>query len=338
MSQFLMPVARSLTDSHGLEHVQPKGHFIRPGHVAYYEPLHKGHMQCLSCDTPVYHRTGSPVVAGGHKGRKAHFVTFPNQDHEDRCDLPRERHGRTVYDETRGYRIHINLPDYSDLFNRQAGPYERDEKGRLSLKDKSLASRRPYAVSDIEDVLKLIRSGDYARLKDSVIMLADREQPLPWNKFLIRLSRNGGAHSRHLALMDRVLSKLYQPAVIEIEIANRTNPGKYEWKAGKLSAQSKAIFAGRSGGKAEWLVPRVWLDNPDDTRVQYALCDPGRYLVLGIPRVSTFNGTRFLDIKVTDHRQIARVDFDDLIKKGESNASRTQTRRQNAAAKDSLSL
>ncbi len=328
----LMPFARFKPDAGDVQYVRPQGHFLQSGQTAYYQALHKNHLECPCCDTQVLHRKAAPVIAGGHKGRPAFFATFPKRDHEDSCPLPREDSDNKRYDKSRGYRIHINLPDYSDLFNHEAGPYERDENGRLRLKDQTLASCQPKAVSAIEDVVKLIRSGDFTRLKDSVVMMADREAPLTWNQFLIRLSTNGGMHNRHLALMDRVLSKSYQPAAVEIEITDKTWPSRERWKAGSLSAQSKPIFAGRFNDKPEWLIPRIWLDNRDDTRVQFALCDPGHYLVLGIPRVSRFFGqTRFLDIKVTDHRQVMRVDFDDLIKKGQSNAARTQTRRQNAS-------
>jgi hypothetical protein len=335
----LMPFARFKSETGDVQYVRPQGHFLQNGQTVYYEALHKNHLECPCCDTPVLHRKAAPVIASGHKGFPAFFATFPRRDHEDSCPLPREKHDRKIYDQSRGYRIHVNLPDYSDLFNHAAGPYERDENNRLRLKDQMLATRQPKAVSGIEDVVKLIRSGDFARLKDSVVMLADREQPLSWNQFLIRLSTNGGTHNRHLALMDRALSKLYQPAVVEIEITDKTWPNKHEWRAGKLSAQSKPIFAGRFDNKAEWLIPRIWLDNPKDTRVQYALCDPGHYLVLGIPRVSKFFGqTRFLDISVTDHRQVMQVDFDSLIKQGESNAARTQTRSQNRAAKEAPAI
>jgi hypothetical protein len=329
MSKLLMPKVRAILPSGDAEYILPQragyGHEAVP-----YDPLrHKGRLKCLFCDAAVHHNPGSAVIASGHPGRQAHFVT--TSDHDDACQVEAMREtGRTStrYDDAAGYRIHINVPAYSELFNLASGPYERDAEGRLRLKDPALAGMRPKAVTEIGDVAALIRRGDFQRLKDSVVMLRDREKPLPWKDFFIRYGR-GGDQSRYLMLADRTLCHEYQPAALEIVTEGTGYVSRERWRKGRLSAESKPIYVGMTGRRPEFLVPRIWLDNQDDTRVRDALQEPGRYLVLGIPRITmpypAANGfTRYLDVKVTDTRQVMSADLKQLTETGLRNAARRQ--------------
>jgi hypothetical protein len=315
MSDLRMPEARCADSG---EIVQPTAKNLRPGHVAY-GAWHKGRLRCAFCDASVHYNAGSPVIAGGHHGRQAHFVTDPGSAHDGRCLLPpaKDAH-RAEIDRAKGYRIHINTLDYSDQFNLAAGPYERDEDGRLKLKDPSLKAMETVAVRQVEDIARLIRRGDFERLNKSVVMLADRAEPLPWEQFLIRYNRKGGGQPRFEGLADRILCKEFLPAAVEI-VAGGARGNRVE---------SRPVPAGFLHGRTLTVVPQVWLNNRDDTRVMGCMDRPGRYLVLGVPTLSRpveyRDGglARYLNIGVTDIRQVMCADLSALAAEGRRKGKR----------------
>ncbi len=317
MSELLMPEAR-FADGARVEIVQPSARDLRPGRMPYAASEHKGRLSCMFCDASLHHNAGTPVIAGGHPGRQAHFVTDPGSRHGETCLLPpRPQDGRaTEYDDTLGWRIHINTLDYSDQFNLAAGPYERDEEGRLRLKNPALKTHRPVAVTDVKHIATLIRRGQFDRLRASLVMMADRAQPLAWDEFLIRYMRGGDEGYRYKGLMNRLAWGGRQPAVLEIV----TEGG------GGRCVESQPVRTLQRGLRLD-IIPRVWLDNRDDTRVMGSMTGAGRYLVLGVPRLSQqFEGrkglVRYLNISVTDRRQVMPADIDRLMEEGRLKASR----------------
>jgi len=328
MAEVTMAEARYVAPDGREQVVQLPGTVLRDGNVRYDASVHKGHLHCAHCDAKVNFDPGSEVVAGGLRGPSAHFQLNAKQKHSDDCLMPlRINEGRAAkdYDTRLGYRIHLNTRDYSELFNDAAYPYERDENKKLILKDERLRKMEAIGVATIEDLLRVMRRGDYERLNKSVVIQCG-SVPVAWPDFFIRYSRNGGAEHRFIGLVESLQARRNQPVLMEIfnekavymrDLFDRAQHG-----------ESKRIEYAGNDGRKHVIVPRVWLDNRNDTYVTSALSLPGAYLVLGHPRLKTVveGGvvTHYLNVSVTDRRQIAAVNIDEIAQKARANHAKRE--------------
>jgi hypothetical protein len=327
---FRIPKARFADEATGrMVTVMLPGAMPEDGAVHYDEALHKDRLICGCCSAKVHFSHGSEKILGGLlNGPRPHFRTNPGQTHTD-CLYPLRlnegRHERE-YDKDKGYRIHLGIETIADHFNAQSLVH-RDSDGRLVFHDPDLANREPYRVKSVKDIVTLIEKGNYARLRDSVVIHKGYD-PIPWPEFFIRYDRGTRrrepvASPRFIGLTDKLLdrgSMAAFPVLMEMRFHRGIEP-----KAGYTSARglSRAMFWGdaadeRGGAlKSHHIQPRLYLINPENKAIADAIPEAGTYLVLGHARVKTeidsHHVTHFLDIRVTRADQVLKKDLAEIV-------------------------
>lgn len=324
-----MPETRVRDEKGNSTAVMLPGAKLRDGAI-YYAPEHKGHLLCPHCDAKAHFNKGALSVCGDNlPGVQAHFKTNPGQVHAEDCILPlRLDEGRNPreYDLTRGYRIHLNLGWIANEFNSRARLFHRDADGRILFTDPDLAAREPYTVKSAADLVRLMKRGHYARLRDSVIV--HRDQIIPWSDFFIRYNHaQAPAHSRTVAeprfirLVERLLDqdgRAILPVLMEVKLQK---PVEVEEGQKSACGRSKAILWRYEGERtsrcAHFIQPRIYLDNVTDPAVAGALPKAGSYLVLGAVRLSTHKSwdrvMHFLNLSIRRADQITPTQIEDII-------------------------
>lgn len=316
MADVRMDKARYIDPDGREQIVQASYQPLREGNVYYNKDLHKGHLKCLFCDAAVKHREGNAAICGSNfNGGRDHFCINAKQNHEDHCEWPESSQSQSHdshYDDSRGYKIHLNVTGFMEQFNAESGRlYSRGADGKIIINDPDLKGRRPESVNSIEDIVRLIKRGDFDRLNKSVVVY--HEHVLPWESFFIRYSRNSkGQHDRFVDLIERLEQKKSQPCLMEFNL--KSGIWSQSGSSQAPCARSNAIFYGRDdGGHKHFILPRVYLDNYD---VSHAMEEAGHYLVLGNARGRVVENAgsvaHFINISVTDRRQVVAANVNEL--------------------------
>lgn len=310
--------------------VQVRGIGLEPG-AQYYDPqYHKGKLCCAYCDARVHFNHGSTSVAGSFAGRDPYFATNPGQVHKD-ClwDFHEPSHSRQFIDPAKGYRIHLNVQEYKDVFNERSGAYTRDSKGRLKLSDERLAGMEPLSVHSVNDLVKLLEKGRFDRINKSVVIF--RNQVIEWDQFCIHHKRP----ERIFDLLNRASqSKDFRAPYALIEIRTDKSHAFDGFERGGLVVPSKPILMAERGarGLSQEIRLSAEINNRHNSYVMESFSyGEGSYFVLGLVRHKIYQGDmkiiHYLNVTVTDAAQVAKVDLNAIAQKGKQNALRREARK-----------
>jgi hypothetical protein len=327
MANVVMTQARYVKAFEGEEVVElPGTRLYDDASVKYDEKKHKGWLSCRYCEAAVHFHRGSATICGQAdlRGSSPHFSTNPKQEHGKDCLWPflETDEGRPShsYDDSAGFRLHLNTLTYSELFNGRAHHYQRDQDKKLVVNDEALKAMRPFSIKSVDDLVSFISKGAFERLRNSRIL--HNGWDLKWDEFFVRYARGPKpVHARHIALWHSLRGlppRTAQPVLMEFNVASGVVPT--DLFAQHLTVPSKSIFVRRDEqGRKHFIRPTAYLDNKDDTRVMHGFADAGRYLVMGAARLGKpFKGKGTvmhpLNIKVTDTRQFKQIDIAELAR------------------------
>lgn len=324
----LIPYAR---DERTGRSISLPGAHLQPGGDWYRAHEHKGHLICPCCPAKVNFAPARESKGGGNlSGNVAHFRTNPGQSHADDCAIGRKRElaehdtDESAVDKTRGFRINLNTfnaETVRDLnltrrFNTASGPYERESATKVRIKEQAqdLKHLESYAAEGVEDLIAFLKSKDFDRIKDSVII--HRDFVIPWKHFMLsygggndRESRNAKFKNFASYMLDRGLKAA--PVLMEV-ITNKPYYRSTLKENPAVKSTSIPISRDQRTQQISWLLPRIYLDNLKTTHFDFIFDKPGKYLVLGMARVHKDGSNVYLSVSVTDPRQIKAADLAEI--------------------------
>lgn len=325
-----MDAARYVNPANGHEKiVQPPGTPLKKDHAYYYEPTHKGYLHCLHCDANVRLRPASDTAVSGSslKGNAASFALVAGQRHDTACEFyaePKKSAARKkTADDGKGYRIHINTQEYSDLYTPKDGSYSR--RGAITeINDPDLADREIYTVKSAADLVDFMMTKDTDRVIRSVVVFGNGK-PIPWQDFFIRYNRGANDQPRFMALFERLQAggKGAQiPVLMEMQLRKPVTVNGY----GKtLSVPSRKIpYKQDADGTRHDIVPAANLDRESalhNTGVSGAFSYGTHHLVLGLATLNHPNdGHYYINVIVTDPAQVTTVNIENVMKRAVAKA------------------
>ncbi|MDB5492024.1 MAG: hypothetical protein JWO78_1873 [Micavibrio sp.] len=310
-----MPYARYFPD--GAEKpdlVQPTRPNERPaqGYVAYNPDLHKGKMKCPHCDIRADFTNGSGATIAGDNlwGSRPHMRKQPSLPHEESCILPLlENKKNTVYDPAAGYRIHLKGPwSQANDGLRDAPLYERGQDFKIRIRDTRLAGMQPVKVESVQELIRLIRLADPARLKQSLFI--NRQTIVPYEDFIVRYDEQSG-HESFRNLVKRLRNGVSHPVLMEMRMYRPVN-------SHLAAAEAIHIDQPDRKGRHHDIVPYVHLN---DTVID-AMPSRGLYLVMGTPALFAEPTARkvehIIEMNVTSVNQVAQAELSALERQAEA--------------------
>ena len=319
MADIKMDEARFIDPVSGVAQVvQLPGTRLRGANSHYIGALHKGFLTCRFCDAAVHYHAGRERIAGDNlNGQTHHFHTNPGQEHSADCSWP-DIHERaeksTVYDDHKGYKIHLNIPGLGGLFRRRSGKvYTRDEDKKIISLVPDLNARRPKSVATLSDMIELIKRGDFDRLKESVVVHHDHI--VPWDRFLVRHDYGGETGQQRFGKLIRSLQQgTTGPCLMEV----------FNDKAGHKGNRrmSRPVhWYNDEHGREHVIVPTLWLED----RALYPLMNrEGRFLALGYPRhhaqaAGSDKVIHYLNLSIRDPQQLAAASLRQIAREAREN-------------------
>ncbi|MAM34116.1 MAG: hypothetical protein CMH28_03485 [Micavibrio sp.] len=301
-------------------------------HTVPYDPqIHKDHLHCMSCSASLYYHSGS-VFRGGSsslRGASEHFSLKPGQRHSITCKMPNpEDDGdRTEYDQSRGFRFHLNIPDARNAFNKGAA-YAVEKGGKLNPRQAilhlnetgdSFRSLTPKSMESVQDFIDAMQKEDRGRLNDSYVIVGHRV--MRFKDFIIRLGfpRHGYENSRFGRLQEKLAShrgqKTYhgEPRIVEIHV---DKPKEADFFEDKFSVKGRAIFLSKRGrDEKKFILPYIHVDSLYDGALQNLFSKAGTYSVMGMVRETKLdNGSIAWNMSVNDSRQVSTHAPSDIFK------------------------
>ncbi len=335
-----MPDARFITGTGDEVFVQLPGTELRPGAVHYDEAQHKGHLICRCCEAKVHFNKGAEDIAGSNLiGARPHFKRNPGSDshkneHADDCLLRLrldEKRDPTEYNLNAGYKIHINGM-LRPTFERHGGLYRRDGLGKIHAKDRDLEGREPFSVRKLDDVVSLIKFGEFNRLFKSVVI--DGASKQNWNRFLVRYDQDRG-HARFKSLVESLRDGKSRLCVMEIRPTDSSAAQADLFSRNTHIASQEIPYRVAIGKKPEFIVPSVKILGDG---LAASLAGGGRLLVMGYPHLITHEQEdsiiHTLEIVADKPEMIMPADLRQLAGEGmERREKRIEARRRRDAAK-----
>jgi hypothetical protein len=317
MSEILMVEARSRDLNGKVFFVQAPGQPLQPGHLRYYSQYDKDKLRCPCCEAKVIFRAEVPSVAGStFKGRSAHFALSPGQKHDAGCEIPTrpsyERH--VIPNRMKGYRIHINTLQYSELFNNESGVYGRGPNGRIEIRDPDMRDRERKVINTAAELVEFLKVADYKRINDSRIVF--KNQPLDWDEFFVRPNQDKG-HERFVELLERLegLKKgeeTFCAMIVRVEKGKTLNFSDRTVKGMRLPIARKS-----DDGVSETIAPQIFINNMNNTHLTWGFQQPGDYLVMGVPTLKTrdYHNDRmhYMGVRVENPDAVQRVDLQEIL-------------------------
>ena len=154
-------------------------------------------------------------------GNPAHLKTKPGHIHERTCKgivVPHESH---EIDDTKGYRIHLNLSTIPERDPRSQRLVERLPGGKIIILDEDLKDREPLSVTKIKDLITPMRSGKIEKLQYAVVVRGNRK--IPWSQFMIPATAVSGHENPS---MEKFAKSFYKnaehghPVLINLDFKN----------------------------------------------------------------------------------------------------------------------
>lgn len=327
---WVVPEARSRDQLSGHEIiVQPRGTRLRPGNFYYSEHEHKGYLKCLHCEAGMQFRSGLISTAGSSAaGQGATFT--PTGGHEENCLRPlyRSSPGYQKVDRAKGYRIHLNVMSFSELFNDPAGVYEISEGGRLRIRDEDIRDRERFAVSNITDIIRLMKKGDRERLMKSVVIFGNRS--VDWIDFCII---QGSTSQRFIDLSKRQLDPEaphnFPFCVMEVHNPKTKHFAYFPTRREKVITGENVLTKVQRRALGYDIAPSIDVRG-DGKWLLEAVAEEGHYLVMGLVRARLFRGdykdTCYLNVTMTSRDQVAKVNIANLAAEARQSHERRRVR------------
>lgn len=297
---------------------------LQSGGDWYDEKRHKN-LICPHCDAKVHFFPEVRSKRGSSaEGAKAHFKTNPRAVHAEDCDIGKEINRRNANApeekpkrDVRGYCLNINSFDSEtvrdgnlrrDYNTVSTGRYQNEHHGNTSkIPEDEMKYLEPYSVKNVTDVIKFLEKTDKNLIAKSVVAFEQQEFRLP--RFLLFYNKAENKVYEHLKFK-RFTSTLtergqtYQPVVIELVTKKQYTPSDLKKKPCIMS-DAIHVNASSKTGPAHKIIPRFFVDT-DNTQVTYGFLEPGKWLVMGIARLSKDlkTGNRFIDVSITSPEQI----------------------------------
>ena len=135
--------------------------------VVYDDKIHKGHLICECCDTPVYFHQGSDVAKGSRQlGQSAHFKTYPNSSHYDDCKLAKPALERKASTAAFCFNFNTTSADYL------AQPTDNNRPEDLV----------GYSLKGMFDLAAAMRTQEISRITNGYAV--NREHGAAWRNFM----------------------------------------------------------------------------------------------------------------------------------------------------------
>jgi hypothetical protein len=325
-----MDAARYVDPRSGSEKiVRIPGTPLKEASAYYNEAVHKGHLHCLHCDAHVRLRPASETAISGSslKGHGASFALVAGERHDTACKLytavKKLTPGRNKIDEGKGYRVHINTQEYSELYTPRDGPYSR--RGAIvKINDPDLVNREIYTVKSAADLVEFMAMKETHRVVESVVIFGNGK-PIPWQEFFVRYSRGAPKQKRFLDLVARLRAggaDAQIPVLMEMQIARPRNIHPY---AKNLSVLSRKIpYERGADGKSHDIVPAVRLERDSaihDKDVSGAFNHGARQFVLGLATLHHPEGGHYyINVTVSDADQVTAMNIENIMKRASAKA------------------
>ncbi len=280
---------------------------------------------CAHCAADVHYNGGSQSIAGSSlKGQSAYFATNPSSSHTDDCawDLKKRAASAPVIDRTKGYRIHINTQEYSDLFNNASGVYARDEAGVVVTRDADMKDRERVVVHGVRDFIRFLETADPARVAQSRVVY--RNNVVDWDDFFFRY----GKPRRYFGLAKDLSagSKTAEPRFGLFEI--RTDKMYYikGHKAFDIASDEIPTSVMDEDNRMVSIRPVVKIPALRDKVFPQFEGGAGHFLVLGQVFLNRFEGDLktidYLNIRVTQPEQIEQANIENIFETARQNAQK----------------
>lgn len=294
----------------GTEQIVQAGGELRSGNVRYDRHTHEGHLKCLCCDATARLKSGRSSQAGSSAPGTSSYFTVARHK-KDCVEYLRHADPSTQkIDRTKGYRLHLNMSAFSDVFNDRSGVYEISEGGRITINDPDLRGRESFAVNDMKELVAFMNWADPKRLADTVPIF--RNKKLDWGQFFVDMSDPAQAAS--LADRAKAREKGEEPPFALLKIETMRSYVGHRW--GKVDPLPLDPFdAGETKARRKREVYlQVWLDAQDVPGVRWGFHDKGEHYVLCTVRhgLRKDNGPTVRDwvnVSIRDPRQIQPTKF-----------------------------
>ncbi|MGE4312788.1 MAG: hypothetical protein AB7E85_00780 [Pseudobdellovibrionaceae bacterium] len=325
-----MPEARRRLEDGGFERVVARLHLSGSFLAAVRAASRNHELMCPHCPAEVHFvKPTTRAIAGTNEQNVApHFRLASGAEHDENCPIKQyaEEGGESrEYDNSLGWRIHLNTREFSSLYETRDSVYYRDGNYHLRVNQRRLPegespekfiSRAPFAVKNAKELIDLIARGNLDRLNDSYVVFEDKV--VPWRSFFIR-------EKRFFDLAQRLESTgSYLPVLMHFDVERGISRGRWD-KA--VCAKDKERFWKRNvHDEAVFLQTRVWLDNHEDSDLRSVFHRAGEFFVLGNARLRHTSGTlKTINVSLTSMEQVVPQKLDDLVAKvtGQHAPSRT---------------
>ena len=209
-----------------------------------YDPVRdKGKLVCIHCKVALMsHRyTNDAVAAGNVFGYRGHFATIGSREPKkprlakDGTVIPYkpnvhvncvaavvEQKRTSTPDETKGYKIYIDMGKLKRVFRRNAEIISRDPVTRRIVNhDPDLVDRELVTLKTPRDFIKALKNLDPERLRKAAVVFENNKYT--WDEFFVRiLPRNTGKHdSRWVNVAKNVLQGKNLPVMAHIPLAGK---------------------------------------------------------------------------------------------------------------------
>lgn len=323
--QFRIPFGRAVLDDGGVVKVFLPGSKLEAGAVHYNESF-KGRLLCGGCAinqaAKIHFNKGAQKILGGDlRGPSPHLVTNPENKHID-CAFKKGHASRpTEYDQTKGFRIHLNIETVGDHFNARSHA-RRAANGVIVHHDPEISAMEPVMVKSVKDLVKFMEAADTLRLRQSVVL--HRGYPsIPWNEFFVRYEHGPSritprASVRFEKLANTLLDRQYRAAFPVLMEMRFQRPVEAKAGYGTANGVSRTMYWGETEDRrAVHIQPRVILTRVDRPEIANAIPEGGSYLVLGHARIETKatkdDVTHFLDIRVRYPDRVMKKDLSEIV-------------------------
>lgn len=266
-------------------------------------------------------------IAGSNvKGNRSHLRTNPDSQHTKGCIATVFADDPTEYDDTKGYRFHLNLGEIPERNPRNGQLVRRNAEGRIIILDEDLRDREPWQISEPDDIVPLLKSGQFSRINHSVVVYGS--QKVPWNQFFIHRTSKQDPEKRFRELAQsltgtiRFGEKASHPVLVDLNFVNCTrtklsdeNGNTGDTLAFKFPRVRDVYLAGRKAPVS--IIPELHVTNHHlfDRMVKIQK-DHGEIFVLAkspVLQASQFDDCYTLKIKLEDPKLYAPTNMQNIM-------------------------
>lgn len=195
-------------------------------------------------------------------GNRANLRTNPKALHTKGCTAVVLSGSNGKVDESKGYRIHVNIGEIPERSPRNRRLIIRNGEGRIIILDPDLKTREPWELSKPDKIIPLLKSGQFARIHDSVAVYGS--QKIAWDDFFVHRQTKDDPDLRMRGFMGRLLAGDHVPALIDLEFDARVSVCEKNNKNGKYREYKFPKVTGvihPESGREVTVIPRICVNN-----------------------------------------------------------------------------